>query len=412
MELVVQSGAEPGRTYDLSVGSKLSIGRQSSNEIVVSDEQVSRKHAHIELKSAGVIVTDLSSSNGTFVNGTRISSVITLKPGDTLQVGTTVLKLVDTQDGAATMVSPNLGPSAATLPAFELGSSPYGSGIDSGKPASSSMGTGAKGSYDAPPLSPPSSYGEAALPPIQPNFDQFQPPSDYGQSSPPPSTYGQPQPEASYPQYGGFNQPPQGSNSYPQPSYGQPPQGSNSYPQPNYGQPPPVGSYPQQAAYAQPPKVGRKGSPLLIIAVIALAALVLLGGGFFFLLGSGGDLPAPNNSTKVELNSADQTELAKTLKDTTYSFYTSKESISSLKSFYTDKMKGKGYTLDNRSSSTSTTEQLVFTKGDKAALVLIIQLDSTNINQLETSATSFKGKLKDGETLVGLAEGKASTITT
>ena len=199
------------------------------------------------------------------------------------------------------------------------------------------------------------------------------------------------------------------SNAYIQPRYGQLPQGythqpPNAYIQPRYGQP-------QQAFYAQPVVVGRKANPLLIVVVVAIAALVLLGGGFF-LLGSGDNLPLPSNSTKVVLSSADQTELAKSLKDTTYSFYTSKDSISILKSFYTDKMKGKGYTLDNRSSSTNTTEQLVFIKGDKAALVLIIQLDSTTINQLETNATSFKGKLKDGEVLVGLVEGKASTITT
>jgi hypothetical protein len=430
MQLVVQSGAEPGRTYDLNVGNRLSVGRQSSNEIVVSDEQVSRKHAHIELKSAGVIVTDLSSSNGTFVNGTRISSVITLKPGDTLQVGTTVLKLVDNQSATATAVLPaNFEPSTATLPAFEYGASSAGSGIggSSARPAPpsppASSGTGSRGSgYDSPSPAPaygynpappapaqpsPPAYGQSdpvVPPPAQPSIGQA---PAYGQSQP--SAYGQPQPSAY-----GQSQPSAYGQSQPEASYPPPQQAAPAaYGQPAYGQSTQVSGYPQQAAYAQPQpgtSGGRKINPLLFVVLVAATALVLIGGGLFFFLG-GSDLPAPNNSTKIEISSADQAEITKNQKDNAkYNFYTSKDSLSDLKSFYSDKMKGKGYTLDKRSSSTSTMEQLVFVNGDKAALVLLLKLDQSTITVLETSAASFKGKLKEGDTLVGLTEGKASSL--
>ena len=103
MQFVVQSGAEPGKTYDLNVGTELSVGRQSANQIVVSDEQVSRRHAEIKGIAGGALITDLGSSNGTFVNGTRVSSPQTIRPGDTLQVGTTVLRLVDSDNVVSTM---------------------------------------------------------------------------------------------------------------------------------------------------------------------------------------------------------------------------------------------------------------------------------------------------------------------
>ncbi len=65
MQFVVLAGGNPGKTYELNQGQKLVVGRQSTNDIVVSDEQVSRRHATIELLPTGAILTDLGSSNGT-----------------------------------------------------------------------------------------------------------------------------------------------------------------------------------------------------------------------------------------------------------------------------------------------------------------------------------------------------------
>ncbi|MFN8241778.1 MAG: FHA domain-containing protein [Bacteroidales bacterium] len=70
----------------------LSIGRSASNNIVISDEMVSRHHAEMVILDNGqVVLRDLGSSNGTFVNGNRIKECY-LKPGDIVKCATTFFK--------------------------------------------------------------------------------------------------------------------------------------------------------------------------------------------------------------------------------------------------------------------------------------------------------------------------------
>ena len=65
----------------------LSIGRDANNQIVLNDNFVSRKHAQLIISDNGqVLIKDLSSNNGTFVNGKRIKDCY-LKPGDTVKCG-------------------------------------------------------------------------------------------------------------------------------------------------------------------------------------------------------------------------------------------------------------------------------------------------------------------------------------
>lgn len=69
----------------------LSIGRDASNTIVLNDKMVSRKHAQLLIGSDGrVLIKDLGSSNGTFVNGNKISEQV-LNAGDIVKCGTTFL---------------------------------------------------------------------------------------------------------------------------------------------------------------------------------------------------------------------------------------------------------------------------------------------------------------------------------
>ncbi|HEX2899952.1 MAG TPA: FHA domain-containing protein, partial [Bacteroidia bacterium] len=66
----------------------LHIGRATSNDIVIADTTVSRQHAQLMIDDGGqVTLIDLSSSNGTFVNGRRISSPTRLDPTDIVKVG-------------------------------------------------------------------------------------------------------------------------------------------------------------------------------------------------------------------------------------------------------------------------------------------------------------------------------------
>ena len=76
------------RSYDLA-GTLVRMGRESSNDIVVQDINASRRHAELRLNKQGIwVVTDLSSMNGTLVNGVSVASH-PLYPGDIVTIGKT-----------------------------------------------------------------------------------------------------------------------------------------------------------------------------------------------------------------------------------------------------------------------------------------------------------------------------------
>ncbi|HIW63949.1 MAG TPA: FHA domain-containing protein [Candidatus Stackebrandtia excrementipullorum] len=80
-----------GRQYAITMGST-TIGRGEQAQIRLPDVGISRVHVRIDFDGGQVIVTDLGSTNGTLVNGQRIST-IALQPGDMIQLGTTSLTL-------------------------------------------------------------------------------------------------------------------------------------------------------------------------------------------------------------------------------------------------------------------------------------------------------------------------------
>ena len=88
--VVVTSGPETGRRVELDL--EVAIGRQDT-DLVVEDPEVSRRHAVLRRSGGSVVVEDLDSTNGTFVNGERIRSPITVGPGDQVRVGGTTLEI-------------------------------------------------------------------------------------------------------------------------------------------------------------------------------------------------------------------------------------------------------------------------------------------------------------------------------
>ena len=78
-----------GRTYPLSIGSTV-IGRGDQANLRLPDVGISRRHARLDFDGGQVVLTDLGSTNGTMVNGQRVSAVA-LNPGDMIQLGTTTL---------------------------------------------------------------------------------------------------------------------------------------------------------------------------------------------------------------------------------------------------------------------------------------------------------------------------------
>jgi hypothetical protein len=68
-------------------GERLTVGRHASNDLVLDDSEVSRLHAVFEPVAAAWVVRDLSSRNGTRVNGDRISGERPLRSGDEVRIG-------------------------------------------------------------------------------------------------------------------------------------------------------------------------------------------------------------------------------------------------------------------------------------------------------------------------------------
>jgi adenylate cyclase len=83
---------EGEQTFELRSGSPLVVGRALNSDIPVFDPTISRKHAKVACDEGGVQVTDLGSSNGTFLNGARIDSA-RLSPGDVVTFGKVAFRL-------------------------------------------------------------------------------------------------------------------------------------------------------------------------------------------------------------------------------------------------------------------------------------------------------------------------------
>lgn len=91
--LTVISGGTVGKVHALPLGRATVMGRGTDTDLQLQDARISRKHAKITIDSKGAsVLEDLGSSNGTFLNGSRIQRQ-KLKEGDKLQLGSgTVLK--------------------------------------------------------------------------------------------------------------------------------------------------------------------------------------------------------------------------------------------------------------------------------------------------------------------------------
>jgi pSer/pThr/pTyr-binding forkhead associated (FHA) protein len=91
-KVVISEG--PGTGSEYQVAQAVILGRLDSNDIPVKDTKASREHAKIYKQGDRFAIVDLNSSNGTFVNGERITKHL-LEPGDEISIGTVRLLFED-----------------------------------------------------------------------------------------------------------------------------------------------------------------------------------------------------------------------------------------------------------------------------------------------------------------------------
>ena len=84
---------------EMPIGASLTIGRATDNDLVLRDERVSRHHGRIAGRRGTLLYSDLGSTNGSEVNGERVTEVV-LGPGDLIRIGASTLEVE--VDGART----------------------------------------------------------------------------------------------------------------------------------------------------------------------------------------------------------------------------------------------------------------------------------------------------------------------
>lgn len=96
-ELKMRSGPNTGMTFPLEQ-KEILIGRDLANDITIGDPEVSRRHARLFMREDNFYIEDLGSTNGTFLNGERISNPQQLRVGDVITLGENVVLVFQKQD--------------------------------------------------------------------------------------------------------------------------------------------------------------------------------------------------------------------------------------------------------------------------------------------------------------------------
>jgi S1-C subfamily serine protease len=125
MWLTIASGPDRGKRVH-AAGRHFMIGRDGRCDLVVHDKKVSRQHALLKVQDDGrVILRDLGSANGTFVNGQRIEAPLLLQGGERVRVGDTMLalSLIESPDGLAGPLTQQTVVRALTPPGMDPGQS-------------------------------------------------------------------------------------------------------------------------------------------------------------------------------------------------------------------------------------------------------------------------------------------------
>jgi pilus assembly protein CpaF len=176
-ELIVseKGGPERRETYR---GAEITIGRVQGNDLVLPKGNVSKRHARILFREGRFIVTDLNSTNGTYVNRRRIAQATILREEDSLYVGDFVIRVVGSgvgnssrgEDGPESSVSRQLVPATQSLAPEPEGLNSQGSAPAlPSAPAWDRMSAAEQLSRSSGPPAPHSSSGSHSNPPANSN---------------------------------------------------------------------------------------------------------------------------------------------------------------------------------------------------------------------------------------------------
>ena len=94
--LIVRRGPQPNQIYELTKG-VVTIGRDITNDIVINDPEVSRHHCRLTQGGGGFTIEDVGSTNGTFVNGQRLTGARQLSHNEMVGLGETVTLAYETE---------------------------------------------------------------------------------------------------------------------------------------------------------------------------------------------------------------------------------------------------------------------------------------------------------------------------
>jgi pSer/pThr/pTyr-binding forkhead associated (FHA) protein len=152
-QFVMRTAPDPGKTFPLEAA-EMTIGRDASNPISINDSEISRRHAKLTMRGSTYVIEDTGSTNGTFVNGQRLTGPRLLNPGDRVSLGENIaLSFEAVIDPNATMVSPAARTPQVTVPGP----------MPAAAPAPALSPTPVPGPAAASPL-PPSSAAQAPAP--------------------------------------------------------------------------------------------------------------------------------------------------------------------------------------------------------------------------------------------------------